>query len=108
MQPVIDLLCIAVLAVFIIDVSGFKSAILKVFSAILKREVAGFRPFTCSLCMTWWTGLAYLLITGTVTLPYLSILALIAALTKPMSGAFIFIIEALQAACDWLMTQIGL
>lgn len=107
MEVIAALLCIAVLNVFIIDVSGFKDTILQVFTALLHKPVNGFRPFTCSLCMTFWTGLAYLLITGSLSLPYLAALSFVAALTKPLASAFIFILEALQALFDTLMDKLS-
>lgn len=103
-----DLLLLAMVVVFIIDVSGFKETLLRLFSALYKHEVTSMRPFTCSLCMTWWTGLIWLIASGSFSLPGLAALAVVASLTKPIAGYFIFIIQGLQALADKLMDWIGL
>ena len=39
------------------------------------------KPFSCSLCMTFWTGLIYLLCTGNFTIVNFTVLLLLACLT---------------------------
>ena len=64
MKVLFDLLLIAACWVFVLDVSGFWES----FSAMVKgwltkgmvRTPFSLRPFSCSLCMTFWTGLVYL------------------------------------------------
>lgn len=63
----IDIIWIAVIWVVILDVSGFPDHL----KSFLKRKLTGGRmsdpnyslkPFDCSFCMTWWTGLVYLFV----------------------------------------------
>lgn len=65
----LDLFFIAVVVVVIIDLSGFIDSV----KSGLKRWATGGRmsdpnyslkPIDCSFCMTFWTGLVYLLVTG--------------------------------------------
>ena len=97
----IDLLIIQFLCVFVIDFSG---AVDDLLTPLVKR-ITGARigrlgkPFSCSLCMTFWAGLLYILLTGHFTLPYLAAVAGLAALTpvtldimnlvKDLASAFI-------------------
>lgn len=71
---IVDLLLINIISVILID-------FLNVFEPFLFRPlwhfIVGkgvkyngwsFKPFSCSLCFAWWSGLFYLLITGNITL----------------------------------------
>lgn len=105
-NTILNLFLLATVVVFIIDVSGFKDTVLAVFSRLYKRDIATMRPFTCSLCMTWWIGLIWLLLAGSFDLAGIAALSVVCALTRPLASAFIFIIEALQALIDHLMTKL--
>ena len=95
MNPWTDLLFLAVIIVFIVDLSGFTDAWLGAFSKWLGHTVREFKPFTCSLCMTWWTGIIYLIVTGRFCLPLLAYVAGLAFLSLPISEILIFIRELL-------------
>lgn len=95
MNPWTDLLFLALLVVFVVDLSGFTESWLRAFSRWLGRTVTQFKPFTCSLCMTWWAGIAYLIATGRFCLPLLAYVAGLAFLTFPMGEILIFIKELL-------------
>ena len=43
------------------------------------------KPFDCSLCMTWWTGITYLLIAGQFTLINFAFVTILAALASEIS-----------------------
>ena len=81
-----DILWIAIIWVVVLDISGFPEH----FKSWLKRLATGGRmsdsayslkPFDCSFCMTFWTGLAYLLITKTICLWTLAYLLLVCSFT---------------------------
>ena len=95
MNPYTDLLFLTLLVVFVIDLSGFTEAWLSAFSRWLGHTVTSFKPFTCSLCMTWWSGIVYLIVTGRFCLPLLAYVAGLAFLTFPISQFLIFIRETL-------------
>lgn len=62
---IIDLICIAVIVVFIIDLSGWTetwTGWLKKWLRLPKDRPLNLKPFTCSLCTTFWTGLIYICI----------------------------------------------
>ena len=95
MKPFLDLLFLTIVVVFIVDLSGFTDSWLSAFSKWLGHTVREFKPFTCSLCMTWWTGIVYLLVTGQFSIPLLAYVALLAFLSFPIRDFFIFIKELL-------------
>lgn len=90
---VLKLLYIALLAVFLIDYSGFIQSLENGLKKWLKMPIAPHipKPFSCSLCSTWWVCLIYLLIVGKFTLEYIALSALMAALTPVFHSAIVFV-----------------
>lgn len=83
---ILKLFIISVIWVLILDLCGFAHTIDKLLYKIFYskrafREDAHFPPLDCSMCMTWWSGLIYLLITGSCNLLMIAILLLFAWLT---------------------------
>lgn len=82
----LKLIIITLVNVLIIDLSGIINDIKSLIARLLtksKLNTSDFRikPFDCSLCMTFWTGLAYLLILNSFSLFNLLILLLLAYFT---------------------------
>lgn len=95
----INILLIAVICVCIIDISGFidtlKSALSKLLTkGKLTNSNYSLKPIDCSLCMTWWLGLIYLIICNSVSLLNIAILLLIAVST-PIINDIIRLIQDL-------------
>ena len=68
-----DLLLIGLSVTYIIDLSGFSNTIRKILWRISNKykpipDDYDPKPFTCSLCMTFWLSLAYLIIMGKFSL----------------------------------------
>ena len=95
MNPYLDILFLTLLMVFIVDLSGFTDSWLSAFSKWLGHTVKEFKPFTCSLCMSWWAGVVYLIVTGQFSLSLLAYAALLAYLSFPIRDFFIFINDLL-------------
>lgn len=81
MKIYIDLLLIAVIISFIIDLSGIVDSLKK----LLINKILGFKdynislkPFDCSLCMTFWTGLLFIIITNNISLFNIMVICLLA------------------------------
>lgn len=82
MNTIIDLLLIQFIIVNIIDISGFIQEMETMIARWLKvKSVHIPKPFSCSYCLCWWTGLIYLMVTGNLTLIYTAILLMICVLT---------------------------
>lgn len=89
---IFNLFLIAWICVFIIDCSGIVEEMEMRMKKICPLYRIG-KPFSCSLCMTWWISLAYLLAVGHFTLPYVAITAFWAILTGEL-GALIRYIQS--------------
>ena len=84
----IDLICLQVILVYIIDLSGATLSLKRWVSYLLtkgKIQSTNFslKPFTCSLCMMWWVGLLYLFYTNQLSLPTLLLVCMLSYLTTP-------------------------
>lgn len=96
MNIYIELLLVAVTVIFIVDISGFSDKVLDVASHIKGRRIDQLRPFTCSLCMTWWVTLIWAIIQGQLSIPIIAYCAALAAFSFPIGQIFIFITEGLN------------
>ena len=78
----INLLLISAILVFIIDLSGFTQSVQTFLKKWLKtsKDIV-IKPFMCSLCMTFWTGIIYALIMHSLTIPILAYICLLSFLT---------------------------
>ena len=65
----LDLLYITILTVFVVDLSGFRATFLRLASLLFRRPLTELKPFTCSLCVTWWAGFAYVAALSFATYP---------------------------------------
>jgi hypothetical protein len=82
----LELLIIALVNVLIIDLSGFTNTLKLFISKHLtnsKITTTNFsiKPFDCSFCMNFWTGLLFTIVTGQFTLVNLLIILLLSFFT---------------------------
>lgn len=97
-----ELLLLTAIIVYIVDLSGFTDSWkgwLK--KALHARDLKSMKPFDCSLCMAWWCGLLYIIMTGRFTLAGVAMVAGSSFLAYPIGAA-------LQAVRDLLLCLIGL
>ena len=80
MNIYIQLLLLAWVVVFIVDLSDVTGEL----ASWLHREKLR-KPWSCSLCMTWWTGLIWALTTGSLTWGVVAYLAALAFFTNPLA-----------------------
>jgi hypothetical protein len=79
-----NLILIAIVVINIIDLSGIIDEIEKGLSKWLDIKAHIPKPFSCSYCMTHWTGLIYLIVTGEWSLATYDILLFICFMTGPL------------------------
>ena len=103
MKIYIDLLMVAVITIYIVDLSGFTETLLKVISAYKGRKITELKPFSCSLCMVWWVCLIYAAIVGNLTIPVVALIALLSLLSVPCGQLLILIREAILKVINKLM-----
>lgn len=90
----IDLLLISTVVCFIVDCSGVVTEIRRALARFVSKrtglpvtwESIGLKPFSCSLCSVWWTCLVYLLLTGSLTVPFIALSALLSLCASNISG----------------------
>lgn len=83
---VIDLLLLQMIVVFIIDCSGITNTIKKALSKFLTKgqiesDTYHLPLIGCSLCVTFWIGLVYLLITNQFSIPLFALVCLLSFFT---------------------------
>ena len=104
MRIYIDLLLIAAITIYIVDLSGFTESWRSALARLLKaKELKPIRPFDCSLCMTWWVCIIYALCTGSLSLPVLAYIAALSFLSIPIGQLFIFIREGMTFLLNKMM-----
>ncbi len=103
MKAIIDLILVALVTIYIVDLSGFTETLLKVISAYKGRKITELKPFSCSLCMVWWVCLIYAVIVGNLTIPVVALIALLSLLSVPFGQLLILIREAFLKVITKLM-----
>ena len=99
----IDLLLVALITIYIVDISGFTQSWRSLVATKLNiSRLRPLPPFDCGKCMTWWVCLIYALCTGQLSLPVIAYSALLSHLSNPIGEALIFIRECLT----WLLNRI--
>lgn len=96
-----ELPLVAVVVVFIVDLSGFTDSWRTALARFLRvTAIRPLRPFDCSLCMTWWCCLAWAAIRGGLSLLTVTESALLAFASVPINSILIFIHEWLLFIID--------
>ena len=103
MKAIIDLILVALVTIYIVDLSGFTETLLKVISAYKGRKITELKPFSCSLCMVWWVCLIYAVIVGNLTIPVVALIALLSLLSVPFGQLLILIRDAFLKVVNKLM-----
>lgn len=102
MKVYTDLLLVAAITIYIVDLSGFTESWRGMIAKWLNISESALRPlppFDCGKCATWWVCIIYSLCTGSFSLVILAYIALLSFLSIPLGQFFIFIREGL----NWLI-----
>lgn len=103
MNAYIELTLVALVTIYIVDVSGFTDSWRSAISRWLKvSNLRPLPPFDCGKCMSWWVCLIYAICTGEITLGTVAYSALLSLLSFPIAQILIFIRESLL----WLINKI--
>ena len=94
----INLFILTCIIVFVVDLSGFVDEMVKrLYYKYIKvgdyhTLIPRLKPLTCSLCLTFWVGLIYLLITSQFTIMMIGYVCLLSFLT-PIIGDILVMIK---------------
>ena len=103
MKAIIDLILVALVTIYIVDLSGFTETWLSILSHYKNRKITELKPFSCSLCMVWWVCLIYAAIVGNLTIPVVALIALLSLLSVPFGQLLLLIREAFLKMINKLM-----
>ena len=98
----INLFILTCIIVFIIDLSGFVDEMVKrLYYKYIKvgdyhTLIPKLKPLTCSLCLSFWVGLIYLLITLQFTIIMIGYVCLLSFLTPIIGDILVMIKDALN------------
>lgn len=103
-----NLLMIALVLVFIIDISGVMDHIKQLIWRWVYKGQRDYRDFSlkpldCSLCSTWWCGLIYLCFTN-LTFVNVAYVALLAFLTPVFKDVLIMVKDFIAKMIDAIYT----
>lgn len=103
----IELLILSIIVCFIVDISGFIDSVKQglwkwVYNG--KKEYSEFRlkPFDCSLCLTFWSGLIYLLCVSQFNLLMIGYVCLLSM----FSGFISKVLNVAVIMCEWVVDKI--
>ena len=97
-----ELLLITLMIVYIVDISGaIEEMVEPMLARILKvRGVRLRKPWNCSRCLTFWIGMLYLLVTWTISIPYMAYVCLLSMLTPFFNNLLLMLYEKLNKLTD--------
>lgn len=108
MNIYLELLLLAAVVVYIVDLSGWSDTVLDVATRFVRRHgrlerVTSLKPFTCSLCSVWWCCLLWTLLRGQLTLPTVAASAALSAFSVTIHKVLIL----LREWSLWLLEKIS-
>ena len=107
MNAYIQLLMVAAITIYIVDLSGFTESWRGMIARWLNISESALRPlppFDCGKCATWWVCIIYSLCTGPFSLVILAYIALLSFLSIPLGQFFIFVREGITSLLNKMMT----
>ena len=106
MKAIVELILVALVTIYVVDLSGFTDTWLKFLSAYKGRKITELKPFSCSLCMVWWVCLIYLVTTSQLTLSLVAFTALLSFLSIPMGQILVMLREVMLYIINKLMSRL--
>ena len=104
----LNLFLISVIWVLILDISGFMRQFKAYLGRILKispqiAQNLSLKPIDCSFCMTWWSGLIYLIVINEVSFLTITFTLLCSFFTTSTNN----ILSLVKDIIDWVINKIG-
>lgn len=112
MKTILDLIFLIIIVCYIEDCSGFiqsvKRQFLRKVMKIKKPDAStlNWPPFDCSRCMSFYSGLIYLIIFGKFTLGYIAFVSFLSLISSNISGFLLTIKDYLSQFECWLQKLI--
>lgn len=100
----LNILFISLIIVFVLDLTDFWENISKGISYVITKgkvvKPFNLKPLSCSLCMSFWCNLIYVLIAGAFSIPMLGYILLMSYLTPVYADAMRLIRDFILKVID--------
>lgn len=104
----INLIYITLISVFIADLSGVMDAVKGALGKWLKCRVPSLKPFDCSLCLTWWSCFAYVMVAESITLGNIALCALCAIFADKVGDMLTLVRDIIAKTINKIYQLLGL
>lgn len=107
---IINLILIACIVVMVVDISGVVDSIKSGLKWVLtkgKMNNSDYRlkPFDCSFCMNFWSGIIYLLVIGEFTFNYVAFVLLLSCFTGNIKDAILLVKDIFTTINNWIYNK---
>ena len=96
----IDLFEITVIVVIIVDISGYIDSIKSFVGKVLGINNVKLKPLDCSLCMTFWVSMAYLIYANELSITTLMFSLLLSTMTPIIKDAIYLVRDSIGKAIN--------
>lgn len=96
----VNLIALSAVIAYITEVSGIIDSLKWSLSKWLGVTVSRLKPFDCSLCMTWWCGLIYIICVGECSVINIAVVALLSALAHNIAEVIMLISDSISLGID--------
>lgn len=100
----LDIFSLTFIVVFIVDISGIVDAIKSFLSHFIGRRVQHLPPIDCSLCMTFWACLVYIIATGHFNIGGLAIVCAASAAASIVHSAIRLVADIIAKLFQTIQT----
>lgn len=94
MSTITDMICLAAIVDFIVEVSGFTESWKGWLGRWLGVKVGRVRPFDCAMCCTHHALVIYLICVGELSLPLWAFACFLSYMSVPIGQLMVFIRDA--------------
>lgn len=96
----VNLIALSAVIAYITEVSGIIDTLKYALGRWLGVTVSRLKPLDCSLCMTWWCGLIYIICVGECSVINIAVVALLSALAHNIAEAIMLISDSISLGID--------
>ena len=96
----VNLIALSAVIAYITEVSGIIDTLKYALGRWLGVTVSRLKPLDCSLCMTWWCGLIYIICVGECSVINIAFVALLSALAHNIAEGIMLISDSISLGID--------
>lgn len=96
----VNLIALSAVIAYITEVSGIIDNLKYALGRWLGVTVSRLKPLDCSLCMTWWCGLIYIICVGECSVINIAFIALLSALAHNIAEGIMLISDSISLGID--------